>query len=101
MACRRCSECEWSVHHWMENGDFGADDEDPDYLEDEHRSPTGNMYICKHCPAVGDDCELCDGSGEVESASGAELPCFGCGGDGIVEVQPRKFADLDLDGDSK
>lgn len=94
--CRRCSECVGSEHHWMENGDFGADDDDPDYLEDEYRQPTGNMYICKHCPAAGDDCPHCRGAGEFAAASGSVVPCFDCGGDGIVVTTPKRFADLDL-----
>lgn len=98
--CRRCIECEGSEHHWMENGDFGADDDDPDYLEDEHRQPTGNMFICKHCDAVGDDCPKCGGSGEASDAPEG-VPCFDCGGDGIVVVEPRKFSDLGLDGETK
>jgi hypothetical protein len=95
--CRRCSECVGCDHHWLENGDFGADEDDPDYLEDEYRQPTGNMYICKRCPAVGDDCAYCHGSGEVGDYY---APCFECGGAGVVAAAPKRFADLGDGGDA-
>jgi hypothetical protein len=96
IACPRCTECSDSEHHFMDNSDFGADEDDPNYQEDEFKGPTGNMYVCKHCPAVGDDCAFCLGDGEVELGTGGFVPCFDCGGDGVVVAHPRSFKDLDL-----
>jgi DnaJ-class molecular chaperone len=55
------------------------------------------MYVCKRCPAVGDDCAYCHGSGEVGDYY---APCFECGGAGVVAAAPKRFADLGDGGDA-
>jgi DnaJ-class molecular chaperone len=86
MNCRRCSECANSDHHWLENGDFGND-------PDDSGDPTGNEYICKHCPAVGDECPDCYGEGEVEDDYSVGQTCARCGGEGIILSTPKAFED--------
>jgi DnaJ-class molecular chaperone len=72
--CRRCAECKDSPHHWMHNPDFGND-------EPEAENPDAD-FICKHCEALGDECESCNGLGENFTATG---PCETCDGDGVIE----------------
>lgn len=43
--CRQCSECD-GLHHWL---DTCGDDDDPE-----------PRWVCKHCDARADMCELCD-----------------------------------------
>jgi hypothetical protein len=89
MTCRRCSECEGQDHHWLDNQDFGND---PDEAED----PTGNQYVCKHCEAVGNECNECEGEGEImddEACHGSECPV--CDGRGIVRSKPRSFEEVE------
>lgn len=83
-ACRRCSECVGAVHHWLENDDFGF----PSDAYSDRPEATGNEYVCKHCPAVGDACEVCNGTGG-HSDPDNKCPC--CKGDGIVSVSPMTF----------
>lgn len=60
--CPRCSECPGSSHHWLDCFD---DD------EDDINSP--HSHACKHCSAVGNECDECDGEG-----------CEACDGEGVV-----------------
>lgn len=79
MACRRCSECMGSEHHWMSNPGFGDGEEgsrNPDY-----------EFICKHCPALGGECDECDGEGATTRSiddDDVEIDCPKCEGWGIV-----------------
>lgn len=63
--CRQCSECDGN-HHWLDNSEcYGPDDP---------------SHVCKHCDALGDECDGCGGSGEdFETALCAE-----CGGYGVI-----------------
>lgn len=63
--CRRCSQCETSEHHWLDNEDAEGPD-DPD-------------YVCKHCPAVGTECVYCD-----EGLANGKM-CRICNGEGILQ----------------
>ena len=82
MACRRCSECKGDVHHWLESvyGDEPIDEFSP-------------SHICKHCDAVGDQCETCEGDGDVpviglDDDGGfvdREARCPSCKGYSVVE----------------
>lgn len=77
--CRRCTSCEGSEHHWLDNPNFGNDPSNPDGEEDYNVDAT---HVCKHCPALGMECETCDGSGagpECELAL-----CSECRGEGVV-----------------
>jgi len=65
--CRRCSVCEGMTHHWMDNEDCSGPD-DP-------------SHVCKHCDAVGDFCDECDGAG-----------CAHCNGDGVLLMTPNDVA---------
>jgi hypothetical protein len=88
LTCRRCSECADRDHHWLDNGDFGSDPEDAE-------DPTGNLYVCKHCDAVGDDCAACEGSGELMDEEACNITeCPACAGVGIVESKPRSYEDI-------
>jgi hypothetical protein len=65
--CRRCSECVGADHHWLD--DFEVE---------------GIDYACKHCPAVGIACLVCDGSGlDPEDETDCTL-CEACDGEGVV-----------------
>jgi hypothetical protein len=82
-ACPRCTECQNSSHHWIDNPDFGND---PAEAEDDVTA----SHVCKHCPAVGDECDECDGEGRGEFAGydedgDAEFDnCEVCDGEGVV-----------------
>ena len=82
MSCRRCSDCIGHDHHWLPNDDFGNDDPDESW---EMEGPADVMYTCKHCPALGDECETCDGSGEVTNDGCIYVDCPKCDGVGIIE----------------
>ena len=69
--CRKCTECENTSHHWMENTL-------PWYEGDEYDS----AFICKHCTAVGMRCPCCDGDG-VDRELGPD-DCRECKGEGAV-----------------
>lgn len=74
MTCRRCSDCPDADHHWIDNSEcYGP--EDP-------------QFCCKHCDALGDECETCDGEGGryVETAERTVL-CPPCKGYGVIEVR--------------
>jgi hypothetical protein len=88
MACERCSDCLESTHHWLENGDFGNDEADAE-------GPTGNSHICKHCDAVGDECDECEGSGEIEDENAVGQTCQKCDGEGVVLAKRRTFAEFE------
>ncbi len=60
--CRACSECDGN-HHWI----------DGDMVESTH--------VCKHCDAIGDQCEACDGGGEGDGGNGL---CVACAGYGVI-----------------
>lgn len=69
--CRRCSDCHGAEHHWIDNADVDLDDA---------------THACKHCDAVGDECETCDGEGGRTSEDGHALGlCPRCKGHGVVE----------------
>jgi len=77
--CRRCSECPTNSHHWIDNPSFGDCEDDGDM---------GPSHLCKHCDAVGDQCELCGGDGipfdeEGEQTTGHEC-CQDCNGEGVI-----------------
>lgn len=70
--CRRCTECEFAHHHWMQGtGEF--------------------EYVCKHCPATGNECNNCHGEG-----------CSLCDQEGVIiarHAPPREgegSADVEL-----
>jgi DnaJ-class molecular chaperone len=88
MECRRCSECEGSTHHWLDNDDFGN-------AEDDAEGPTGNSHVCKHCDVVGDECEECGGSGEqIDEGGGFNFACPTCVGEGVVPAKRETFAEF-------
>lgn len=65
--CRRCSECD-GHHHFSDA--IITDDGD---------------YQCKHCDAIGYECEACDGSGGSGGFDGEpHEPCENCKGRGVV-----------------
>jgi len=64
--CRRCTTCEDFEHHWLE-------DPQPDVVTD---------WACKHCPARGVECPVCDGD-EDEAED-----CDTCGGAMVVRAEP-------------
>jgi len=78
--CRRCSECPPpSEHHWMDN--FDAEGEG---------DPT---HECKHCDALGDECETCGGEGGRTSDDGYDMGlCPPCKGDGVRARTPAAGA---------
>lgn len=51
-------------------------------------TPAGKVVICGRCkrplPDILDDCDSCDGSGEVDDDTGEDdsIPCQDCGGSG-------------------
>jgi hypothetical protein len=61
--CRTCSDCVGCSHHWVES---------PMELE---WDPT---YACKHCDALGDECQLCDNEG-----------CSACNHEGVIGRSQR------------
>lgn len=63
--CRRCSECMGSEHHWLDGYVEGGADAD---------------HSCKHCSALGQTCEACDGSGDA----GEGEFCEACDGYGVI-----------------
>lgn len=73
--CRRCSECEGMSHHWIENTSFGDDEE-----IEENNSTT---HLCKHCDAMGDECDLCYGEG-LDPDSMDDVVCPECNGEGVI-----------------
>lgn len=86
--CPRCGECKGSDHHWMEEATYATYDENDDPLDAE---PIGDR-VCKHCPAIGNECEECGGhgtiDGENESGQDVEGLCEKCDGQGIILVLP-------------
>jgi hypothetical protein len=75
--CRRCSECQDSEHHWIDNDECSGED-DP-------------AHACKHCDALGDECEMCDGEGGRTSEDGEQLAlCPACKGHGVVAREARQ-----------
>lgn len=76
--CRRCAECKGMSHHWLDNPDFG-NDEDPDA-----ESPDAE-YACKHCDATGDECSGCGSFGEVTDRTDRWITCKCCDGEGVIE----------------
>ena len=65
--CRRCSECE-GKHHWMDNPDATG--------------PADPTHACKHCDALGEECEECD------HGDAGGVVCTACRGYGVIEVKP-------------
>ena len=68
MACRKCAECRELDHHWVDNSDFGDEDEENNACD----------MICKHCEALGDACDNCSGTGDDWGE-----PCAECDGNGV------------------
>lgn len=74
--CRRCSECENYSHHWIP----------------EPPTEGGADFGCKHCNAVGDECQECYGDGIdpndhlLPQISGDPNRCPNCDGEGVVLV---------------
>lgn len=74
MRCRSCHECKGYQHHWITNGGFGDFSQPPAVRDHSH--------TCKHCNAMGDECETCGGEGaepDLETAS-----CRDCLGEGVI-----------------
>ena len=69
MVCRRCTVCEDMPHHWLP---------DPDMSE-----PPRYDHICKHCDAVGQSCDLCEGDGIDSDDEEGENVCGACDGAGV------------------
>ena len=89
--CRRCSECLGNSHHWLDNPDGGNDP-----AESEHDPE--RTHICKHCDAVGDECDECGGSGRGECVGRDYENCCVCDGEGVVVVESTfKAAGLDAE----
>lgn len=70
--CKRCDGCRDMPHHRMDNPDFGNDD-DPDELNEFD-------CVCKHCDAVGNLCQQCDGYGQELDTNF----CNSCDGYGVI-----------------
>lgn len=87
--CRRCDDCVDMSHHWVENTAFGDDEE-----RIENNSTT---HLCKHCDAMGNECDECGGcggDGEVDAdGEWNTFPCAECGGEGVVLVAGGKASD--------
>ena len=86
MTCRRCAECEGLDHHWLPFADEATG---------RKIGPPMPDYTCKHCPAVADECPMCDGDGvDVElydPGSEEDLDdCPWCEGSGIIERKPGR-----------
>lgn len=92
--CRRCSECVGCEHHWLDNTEFGAINE----CGLDRPDATGNEYMCKHCPAVGDECENCGGDGSIDGKDDecSAACCPTCRGRGVIVARPKRFEELDL-----
>jgi len=71
MDCRRCYECQGSEHHWMDNYDA--------------EGPKDATHACKHCDALGDECETCLGEGGRTREDGEDMGlCPVCKGYGVI-----------------
>jgi hypothetical protein len=66
-ACRRCSECATSSHHWIEDWD----------------PATQTEFGCKHCGLRGVACPDCGGDGCGVNGDDAPL-CEQCQGEGVL-----------------
>lgn len=96
--CRKCSVCEGASHHWLDNPDFGCDPNDEEGIENTEAS-----HVCKHCDALGMECEACDGSGQTadgtgqSSSEGGEdfrvVLCPACKGEGVIQLPPTQGAE--------
>lgn len=91
MACRRCSDCQGAEHHWMPNPDFGNGEElGPEWDDSEKPDRPDYAFVCKHCPAVGGECQACHGEGmpddEDDEFDETEFfeDCEACGGSGVI-----------------
>ena len=69
--CRRCTECKESEHHWIPDSRFGDGS-----TRGEHE------WVCKHCPARGDECDVCEGYG-VTDLHNINAWCIACKGEGV------------------
>jgi hypothetical protein len=87
--CRRCDECANSPHHWIGNSNVAllATEGHLADLTDTEAACTGNLYVCKHCPATGDDCPDCFESDDDT--------CKRCQGEGIIQVPARTWEQLE------
>lgn len=68
---KRCSECESFDHHWIDD----MDEEGPEH-------DYGITHSCKHCNAVGIECDNCSGSGS--DPDDEDVRCDDCNGSGVV-----------------
>jgi hypothetical protein len=73
----------------MHNPDFGNDPAEADH-------PVWATHICKHCPALGRECDECGGDGQGEWTGRDEDGddewdnCTICAGEGVIEVKPPR-----------
>jgi DnaJ-class molecular chaperone len=73
--CRRCTDCQLTKHHWLNNPGFADDEAESSDIE----------FICKHCPATGSECRKCHGSGQFkEPRSAFSDICPVCDGEGVL-----------------
>lgn len=83
--CERCADCKDCDHHWIPNPSFGNDEaaaaENPEA-----------EYVCKHCPALGQECDACDGNAIIYANDQDETgePCLGCNGLGVIPLDPKE-----------
>lgn len=73
-SCRRCNECRGQSHHWIPNSRVGITDNEP-------------QWICKHCPAKGEDCPTCSGFGCSGAPPDGGDTCLVCRGEGVISVE--------------
>ena len=64
-SCPKCEVCNGSSHHWIENLTG---------------NPSAPSYACKHCDALGEDCETCWGCDRPD-----DMACPECDGEGVLE----------------
>jgi hypothetical protein len=72
--CRRCSDCVGYFHHWLDNPEFG--------INEESKHP-GNTHVCKHCPMQGNECSVCFGDGLDDDGLSE---CLECNGEGVIPL---------------
>lgn len=108
--CRRCSVCVGQSHHWLDNPDcMRYDSETGLALNDD--GEVVNVFathVCKHCPALGDECPACQGAGLIEHGTGqpnseggeltVDITCPDCNGEGVRLYDPDPFGDDAGDG---
>lgn len=80
--CRRCADCQGRMHHWIENSDFGNDEQGAEHPDSSH--------VCKHCDAHGNACEHCNETGIDESTQSGFCPW--CDGEAVAEEPEQECA---------